>query len=255
VAGRLEIKGAPSPSESLHMGLPIPPRPDLVFPAPPKARRKVVAIGLTVAAAILVASSCVALIPAVQRVRATLQICARTRTFLDTAGGEPDLGSQLGGRNNLASFLRDETSLAVDGHYPDLVWRTPQEVAAGRSGESGWIEHLRATDFRRGIWRQWRAETGEVLQAEVLQFGSHTDAIAFQGWTIRASCPNATAVFTVDDVPGSIGLALRWAGGDASEQVSFVRGSRRYLAAVRTSSPPPRLMVLSVLHDLSATAS
>ena len=76
-----------------------------------------------------------------------------------------------------------------------------------------------------------------VLQVGVLQFASHADAMEFQDWIIYASCPNASAAFPVEATEGSVGLALRWSDGDFSEQVSFVRGSRRYLAAVRTGVP------------------
>jgi hypothetical protein len=185
------------------------------------------------------------------RVRSTLAICIATRSLLRRAEEAPS--AYAGATSDLGSLLPDGTTVASTP-YPDVQWPTPAAVANGRSDASVWIAELTHDHYERGLWREWQATTGGLLQTEVLQFDSHVDALAFQDWVISGSCFSATDVFGALSVQEGIGLRLNWPNGDVSDQVSFVRGSRRYLAAFRAGSPPPRAVVLSLCADLARVA-
>ena len=177
-------------------------------------------------------------------------LCDGTRRMLDLAHAEP-VGGNDRSRVPLSETL-PEVTRAPSTRFPDIIWDSPQAVSAGREQAATWVSTLEAADFRTGMFRQWHADNGGLLQMEVMRFGSHRDALNFQDWVIGTSCGNATDLFTVSSPPQAVGLQLIWAHGDRSDQVSFVVGSDRYLAAVVTSGPPPREMILSLTEDLAS---
>ena len=177
-------------------------------------------------------------------------LCDRTHDLLNLAHEQPVAGSD-------ASLLPLDRSLPSvtrmpSAGYPDIAWDSPEAVSAGRENASAWVSALESANFRSGLFRQWHADNGGLLQMEVMRFGSHEGALRFQDWVLGASCMDAADLFTVPDPPQAVGLQLTWPHGDRSDQVSFVVGPNRYLAAVVTAGPPPREMVLSLAEDLSS---
>jgi hypothetical protein len=110
-------------------------------------------------------------------------------------------------------------------------------LAEGRSDPGEWVDELTTNGFEDGLERWWSGSY-TVAGAQVLRFGSHAGALGFQHWIIHASCMNASRVFAVAGISGTIGLQINWSDGDVSEQVSFVRGPYRYLVSVRTGQAP-----------------
>jgi hypothetical protein len=238
---------------------PTPPRPDLSFP-PDRTRptgdaklRRVLMflVALAVPTAILVQFLPSSPGDGARVTTGASDVCARTRELLDQAATATQPTSPP--IDDLTQVLPSVTTVPSTP-YPDNPWPTPALVAGGRPDADVWIGQLTRDGYQNGLWRQWQSDAGGVLQVEVLQFDSHAHAIDFQDWIIYASCSNADDVFAAPDVPGSIGLRLIWSNGDISEQVSFVRGSRRYLAAFRAGSIPPRSTVLSLTGDLAPVA-
>ena len=119
----------------------------------------------------------------------------------------------------------------------DLPFPDARALASGRTDEEGWIDALDLNGFQVGLERYWFG-VHTYAAVEVLRFGSHAGALGFQHWIIHGSCVNATRVFAVDDMPGSVGLQLIWGNQDVSEQVSFVRGPNRYLVSIRAGEAP-----------------
>jgi hypothetical protein len=226
----------------------VPPRPDIGSRPRPRRLSRALIIALAVALPVVLVGS------VIKRAVPQIRVCSATRRLLATAAAQPSKGGPSTTPSELGSYL-PVTTTARSTLYPDISWSSPQEMAEGRSGAGDWVSHLTDDGFRGGIFRQWQADEGWILQAEVLQFPDHAHALAFQDWIVSASCLNARGAFTVEGVSGSVGLRLYWENGDISEQVSFVRGSRRYLAAIRAGVIPPRNDVLSVTSDVAATAA
>jgi hypothetical protein len=236
----------------------VPPRPDPVpatdEPGPGRHSRRQTGLAIVAALAVLVAVL-VQCLPSSDDAATSsaipADVCPRTRELLDQASSAA--ATHLPPVGDLTELLPTATT-TPSIPYPDTLWPTPADVADGRSDPASWVTELTQDGYKGGVWRECGSDTGR-LQVEVLQFDSHAHAIGFQDWIIYASCPNATEAFAVPGVPGSIGLRLLWPSGDISDQVSFVRGSRRYLAAVRAGSAPARATVLSLTDDLAALAS
>ena len=189
---------------------------------------------------------------AARRGHQIVDICRRTRLALATAERQTAAPGSAAVAD-LADLLPSSTTLPSTA-LPDQRWTTPSQMAAGRDDAADWVSNLQRDGFRRGLFRQWALSGGGTLQAEVLQFPSHGDALAFQDWVIGGSCTNASDVFAVAGDPTAVGLRIDWPGGDISDQVSFVRGSRRYLAGVRMGDAPDRDLVLSIERDVAGTA-
>ena len=96
-----------------------------------------------------------------------------------------------------------------------------------------WEAELRDGGFRRAYMRTWPRSL-----AEVTEFDSHEEALAFQAWADGFSCTYSDQVFRVDGVEGSSGLRILYSSGRVQERVSFVRGSRRFAVSVNTMGPP-----------------
>ncbi len=137
----------------------------------------------------------------------------------------------------------------TDGTYTlDL-----NEAASTRTGREGvWRHRLRGLGFRRGYVATWRRGL-EFVKVEVFEFGSPDSALGLQAWTNGLNCPFANEAFQVPEVAGSIGFQVRWEGGFANDQVSFVRGPRRYVVIVGngSNSPPPRAMIADAVRKLA----
>ena len=127
-----------------------------------------------------------------------------------------------------------------------------EEAIALKRGRDGWREHLEGLGFERGYVATWR-RGAEFVKVEVFEFGSHRSALELQAWTNGLNCPYANETFVVPEVAGSIGFQVRWSGDFTNDQVSFVRGSQRFVVIVgnNTNSPPPRAMIDAAVEQLA----
>lgn len=197
--------------------------------------------------AVLVASVVVSAF--VGRDREVSPICRETDRLLDAAESEP-----LGDPSRID---RLETLAPVEigrGFEPVGDTRIPGAVTIGDSRGPVWLAELQEDGFRRGLIRSWDLPDGAIAQVQVYEFDTPEGALAFQRFAVGGSCGASRDVFEPRGVAQAVGLQIWWADGDESEQVSFVRGTRRYLANVRAPIVPERALVLRITARLSETA-
>jgi hypothetical protein len=230
------------PSQGLHGS--VPPRPDLA--PPPRRRAWKLVVSLVAIFAVLVT---LAVIGVVRIISAQGSICRQTYALLQQADVQP--GDRL--EEELAPLVPESLgpayTLAGDVPIPN-----PKTLARGRSDADEWVQELNSDGFERGLQRFWNHSSGFVALSQVLQFSTHSGAIAFQEWIIGGSCYNSHDVFRSDAAPGSIGLQIWWSNGDRSEQISFVRGPRRYLISIRGATVPPRSLVIDATAKAATEA-
>jgi hypothetical protein len=165
----------------------------------------------------------------------------------------------------LAQIPGHESQLAINGTVAeDVLSRFPTrspsgrpvvqqqfvptaQVAASEKDPVAWagaFEHYGMV----GTWmRMWASPSeGE----EVFIFSTHKDALAFQAWASGQSCGYSSLAFSLPHVPGSVGFRIQYASGGYSDQVSFVRGPRRYLVIVPPDTAPsnPKLIARLARH-------
>jgi hypothetical protein len=243
--------GAPRDGDPSSKGQPskwfpgsVPPRPDL--PPPHRRRPWGLVVSLVAIVAVLVTLAGIG----VRRIISTQgSICRQTYALLRQADVAPGDRPE----EELALLVPDTLgpayALAGDVPIPN-----PETLARGRSDADEWVQELNRDGFERGLQRFWNHSSGFVALSQVLQFSTHSGAIAFQEWIIGGSCYNSHEVFRSDAAPGSIGLQIWWSNGDRSEQVSFVRGPRRYLISIRGATVPPRSLVIDATAKGAAVA-
>jgi hypothetical protein len=222
----------------------VPPRPDLDQPS----RRWIV---LAVATVVMIALAGTKLV--VDRNRATsTDVCDTTRALLDGAESTP-----LGDVHPIEDLdpLLPESVGAGFTRQADRPIPDAQELASGRGDPSFWLDVATETRFLHGYEHWWDLDPGPIAEAQVLQFATHEDALSFQDRVVFGSCHSSREAFDVAGIEGTIGLQIWWSNGDVSEQVSFVRGSRRYLVSIRAgAAPPPRAMVLVATRSAAELA-
>ncbi|MGH2528729.1 MAG: hypothetical protein ACRDH0_05245 [Actinomycetota bacterium] len=157
-------------------------------------------------------------------------VCARV-ALLDDVARSLSFGDRTSYEGGLGKLL---PSTSPSGGMP--VMERPLDLSAYatlkyRGWE--WEAELRDGGFRRAYMRTWPRTL-----AEVTEFDSHEEALAFQAWADRFSCAYSDQVFRVDGVEGSSGLRILYSSGRVQERVSFVRGSRRFAVSVSTIGPP-----------------
>jgi hypothetical protein len=222
----------------------VPPRPDL--PPPPRRRPWTLVVSLVAIFAVLVT---LAGIGVGRIIFAKTSICLQTHALLRQADVAPGDRPEQELATLVPVSLGPAYALAGDAPIPN-----PETLARGRSDADAWVQELNRDGFERGLERFWNHSSGFVALSQVLQFSTHRGAIAFQEWIIGGSCYNSHDVFRSDAAPGSIGLQIWWSNGDRSEQVSFVRGPRRYLISIRGATIPPRSLVIDATARAAAEA-
>jgi hypothetical protein len=105
-----------------------------------------------------------------------------------------------------------------------------RQVAEARGVAPYYLAELNKLSFK-GAYRRSYSLDGTPAMVEVVEFQTAEDALNFQTFAIGMGCQFANGAFEVD-VPQSIGLQVRSNPTTIVEQVSFVRGSRRYYAQV-----------------------
>ena len=163
-------------------------------------------------------------------VTSTLPVCARV-ALLDNVARGLAFEDQTSYEGELGKLL---PATSPSGRMP--VTERPLDLSAYaalkyRGWE--WEAELRDGGFRRAYVRTWPRSL-----AEVTEFDSHEEALAFQAWADGFSCAYSDQVFRVDGVEGSSGLRILYSTGRVQERVSFVRGSRRFAVSVNTMGPP-----------------
>jgi hypothetical protein len=95
-------------------------------------------------------------------------------------------------------------------------------------------EHGFGGEYGRG-WQgrdSWQSDAGGYASFMVQEFKSTADAIAFDEESVRRACQDAKNTFTIPDVPGAMGLSLRGSAPPVDEEITFVRGPRRYIVTL-----------------------
>lgn len=228
-----------------HPGsLPPPPRRDGEPPATSGTRALIAILALVTVLVLSVVVSAYLI-----RERGVSPICRETDRLLDAAESDP-LGDP--------SRIERLETLVPDGigriFEPVGDTRIPGAVTIGESRGPVWLKELQADGFRRGLIRGWDLPDGAIAQVQVYEFATPEGALAFQRFAVGGSCAASRDVFAPRSVARAVGLQIWWADGDESEQVSFVRGTRRYLANVRAPTVPDRELVLRLTARLSETA-
>jgi hypothetical protein len=138
---------------------PIPPRPDLgdALRGRPRPHTSTVVVASLTALAMVAVMGAVVMSSAA-RIRHTRAICEQTRVLLHDVNQQSEPGGPVP-THDLSRFLPTRTTLP-SVPLGDQVWSTSAEVAEGRTNASGWIEHLDASHFQGGIWRQWHGALG-----------------------------------------------------------------------------------------------
>jgi len=157
-------------------------------------------------------------------------VCTQV-ALLDDEGRGLSFGDQTTYEGGLGELL---PSTSPSGRTP--VMERPLDLSAYASLKYHgweWEAELRDGGFRRAYVRTWPRSL-----AEVTEFDSHEEALAFQAWADGFSCAYSDRVFRVDGVEGSTGLRILYSSGRVQERVSFVRGSRRFAVSVNTMGPP-----------------
>ena len=107
-------------------------------------------------------------------------------------------------------------------------WMSLQEAAHSRRDPEEGRRTLRKYEYQSGYFRAW-ASNDIVAGARVFQFSSPANAFAFHAYAARYACVFSNDAYTVPAIAGSIGLEIRYRDGRITDQISFVRGTRRYL--------------------------
>jgi hypothetical protein len=156
--------------------------------------------------------------------------CGRARHLIDQAN--EDLSGYFGQIKDLRTVYppRDEVPVAVGDEHS----LSAEQIASSRKDPDAWMTALRRSGFTSGWIQAYLSPLG--LNEQVFQFRSHEAALDFQAWATRFSCGYTSHVFTVPNVPNTIGLEIRYRDLGTGEQVSFVRGARRYLIGIQPTT-------------------
>jgi hypothetical protein len=115
---------------------------------------------------------------------------------------------------------------------------TVSQAAQTRRDAAEGARVLRRYGYVGGYRRDW-ASGGRILTVFAYQFASARDADAFDVYANESACPYALQSFMFADLAGATGLRVRTSDGGDAEQVSFVRGTRRFLAGITFGGPLP----------------
>jgi hypothetical protein len=222
------------------------------LPPPPSQRRtngrRIVRIWVAVGATLVIGIGALIAVawPTIHR---TIEVCNRTDALLRAAEGRPDHAAEMPSRLDvlLPTSIGPSYRAAGEEHVADA-----RQVGRERGEE--WSEELLRDRFVGGYRRWWQAPTGHIVIVQVFDFETHEGALAFQRWIVYASCTSSDEAFALAAVPGGIGQHIGWSNGDESDQISFVRGTRRYLVGVRGATSPPRVTLVHAVDAAMRTA-
>lgn len=111
---------------------------------------------------------------------------------------------------------------------PRQSWETPQMME-----QYGFKEGYERDFIAPNSWR------GDGFVATyVFELRSPEDAVQFDDESLRRRCQSTKETFSVSEVRGLIGLSTRGSAPPVEDQVSFVRGPRRYVVIRGLGQPP-----------------
>jgi len=129
--------------------------------------------------------------------------------------------------------------IGFDGVAPSAdSFMTLQQAADTRRDPAEGERVLRRYGYVGGYRRDW-SSNGRLMSVFAYQFSSAGNAQAFDVYAAESVCPYGTETFTFSDLSGATGLRLRTLTGGIAEQVSFVRGTRRFVVGLTFGGPLP----------------
>lgn len=224
----------------------VPPRPDLLPPPAPETRsrgRRVVRLLVAGGLVVIVGLTAILVVTG-----PTARSCARTDDLLRRAEATSDAAPSS------PSDLRTLLPSSLGEGYRDAGEQVVHDAATiGRERGDAWRVQLQEAGFVAGYRRWWfRLPSGPMIGLQVFDFRTHAGALTFQHWIVHASCTSSSDVFTLDEVAGGIGQHIEWSDGSQSDQISFVRGTRRYLVSVHGNVSPDRALIVEIAgHTMS----
>lgn len=97
---------------------------------------------------------------------------------------------------------------------------------------------LAQAGYDQGWSRIWEDAEGEFVISYAYDFASPEGALDYDRYANEYVCQFSDSVFTLADVPDAIGQQIPYLEGTIAEQVTFVRGNRRYYIDLRQSEVP-----------------
>jgi hypothetical protein len=117
--------------------------------------------------------------------------------------------------------------------YQDL------EAAAASRHDPDSLKQLGIHGFRGAYHREFRTDDGFVISSAVYEFSSVANAVDFQAYANRYACVFSNEAFAGPAPGDGVGLQIRYGqGSPIVEQVSWVRGPRRYIIALDFPARP-----------------
>lgn len=133
--------------------------------------------------------------------------------------------------------------LLIDDPYPGshAIYHGPFDDSESRHGTRAGRETstmVQDHGFKAGYVRgwtssqSWQTPDGWAVVLWVWELASVNDAVAFDEESLRNGCQQTRSTFTVPGVRGATGISLRHTGSPVAEEMSFVRGPRRYVVSL-----------------------
>lgn len=114
------------------------------------------------------------------------------------------------------------------------------EAAAAYRHDPDSLRQLEIHGFREAFHREFRTDDGSVISSTVYEFSTVPNAVDFQAYANRYACVFANEAFAGPAPHDGVGLQIRYGNPDQIvEQVSWVRGPRRYVIALGFLGRPP----------------
>lgn len=110
-----------------------------------------------------------------------------------------------------------------------------RDAARFGPSDAAWAERLSERGFDGGYARRW-SSGGVIVVTAVFRFRSPRDALEFEAFTRNDRCEYVDDAFPVPGVTGAVGMTFVTEGSTV-DQVSFVKGSYRFMVD-RTSADP-----------------
>lgn len=111
---------------------------------------------------------------------------------------------------------------------PRQSWETPQMME-----QFGFKEGYERDFIAPNSWRG-----NGFIATYVFELSSPEDAVQFDNESLRRRCQSTKETFSVPEVRGLIGLSTRGSAPPVEDQVSFIRGPRRYVVIRGLGQPP-----------------
>jgi hypothetical protein len=101
-------------------------------------------------------------------------------------------------------------------------WREPREMLDRFGWRAGYARSWTSE-------RSWQVPDGAAVVVLVYEFGSVENAVAFDEESAKRACQQTKNTFTLPTLRGELGLSIRDMNAPVTEEVTFVRGARRYV--------------------------